>query len=139
MNAIDIVVADDELEIRSLVTDILEEAGYRVHAVGDGISALAAIRDTRPAAVLMDVAMPAMTGDEALRRLRGAGNAVPVVMMTAATDPQRFLQVGATAVLRKPFDLEELLEVIRQAHGPPGYYWERAVGDDRARNRPVSR
>lgn len=114
-----IVVADDEATIRSLVTDVLEEAGYRVEAVGDGLSALGAIRAARPALALFDVAMPVMTGDEALRLLIAEGLGVPVIIMTAGTRPERFLQAGAVAVLPKPFDLERLLAVVARVLALP--------------------
>lgn len=119
MALIHIVVADDEPNIRALVTDILEEAGYTVEVFGDGLSALAAIQANPPAVALFDVAMPVMTGDEALRQLRAGGIAVPIVVMTAGTNPQRFLQLGAAAVLPKPFELEELLAVIDAVRAPP--------------------
>lgn len=119
MALIHIVVADDEPNIRALVTDILEEAGYTVEVFGDGLSALAAIRVNVPAVALFDIAMPVMTGDEALRQLRAEGVAVPVIVMTAGTNPQRFLQLGAAAVLPKPFELEELLAIIETVRAPP--------------------
>lgn len=119
MTSIYIVVADDEEPIRSLVTEVLEEAGYLVHAVGDGASALAAIRASQPDLALLDVAMPVMMGDEALRRLRADGLQIPVIIMTASTNPQRFLQDGATAVLAKPFDLDTLLALIAEKLSPP--------------------
>jgi CheY-like chemotaxis protein len=112
------LVADDDPAIRDLVAEVLKEAGYAVQTVGDGLSALVAIRATRPALVLLDVAMPVMTGDETLRQLRAEGSAVPVIMMTAGTNPYRFLQEGATAVLAKPFDLDRLLTIIAQLLTP---------------------
>lgn len=110
-----IVVADDEEPIRSLVTDVLEEEGYLVQAVGDGSTALSLIRTYRPSLALLDVAMPVMMGDEVLRQLRADGLTLPVIMMTAGTSPQRFLRVGASAVLPKPFTLEQLLATIARA------------------------
>jgi DNA-binding response OmpR family regulator len=110
-----IVVADDELSIRLLVTEVLEDEGYVVHAVGDGLSALEAIRMARPALALLDVAMPLLMGDEALRRLRAEGLSVPVVMMTAGTNALRFLEQGATAVLSKPFGIDQLLATVSAA------------------------
>lgn len=94
MTSLRVVVADDEPEIWALVAEVLEEAGYEVHAVGDGLSALTLIRTTPTAVALLDIAMPVMTGDEALRQLREAGLKTPVIVMTAGTNPQRFLQQG---------------------------------------------
>ena len=119
MAYIDIVVADDDQNIRALVTEILEEAGYAVCAVGDGLSALTAIREGHPAVALLDITMPVMTGDAALQQLRAEGISLPVVIMTAGTQPERFLQLGATAVLAKPFDLTRLLTVLTSVRAPP--------------------
>ncbi|HMQ32693.1 MAG TPA: response regulator [Chloroflexaceae bacterium] len=112
MAQLHIVVADDESGIRHLICDVLEEEGYAVRAFADGLSALAAIRTRPPALAILDVAMPVMTGDETLRQLRAEGCGVPIIMMTAATNPQRLLSEGASAVLGKPFDLEALLQTI---------------------------
>jgi CheY-like chemotaxis protein len=97
-----------------------------VYAVSDGLSALAAIRVNPPDVALFDIAMPVMTGDEALRQLRADGLTVPVVVMTASTNPQRFLQLGATIVLPKPFELTNLLAAIEAALPVPERL--RAVG-----------
>jgi CheY-like chemotaxis protein len=128
MKPLRIVVADDDCNIRDLVTDILEEAGYTVEAHSDGLSALAAVRANLPAVALFDVAMPVMTGDEALQEIQHAGLSVPVVIMTAGTQPRRFLQLGAAAVLPKPFDIAELLTVIAQVRAPPVYVQEHVLG-----------
>lgn len=118
MSLLRVVVADDDPEILALVTDVLEEAGYSVEAVGDGLRALTSICADPPAVALLDIAMPEMRGDETLRHLRAEGVDVPVIIMTADRNPQRFLALGATAVLPKPFSLTELLAVIARAHSP---------------------
>lgn len=114
-----IIVADDELSIRLLVTEVLEDEGYVVHAVGDGLSALTAIRARPPALALFDVAMPLLMGDEALRQLRAEGFAFPVIMMTAGTNARRFLDQGATAVLPKPFGIDQLLAIVAASLARP--------------------
>lgn len=113
-----IVVADDELSIRQLVTEVLEDEGYVVEAVGDGLSALVAIRNGPVALALLDVAMPVLMGDEALRQLRAEGLALPVVIMSAGTNVRRFLEQGATAVLPKPFHIDQLLATVARALPP---------------------
>ncbi len=125
-----IVVADDEPGIRHLICDVLEEEGYAVQSFADGLSALTAIRGEPPALAILDVAMPVMTGDETLRQLRAEGSAVPIIMMTAATNPQRLLLEGASAVLGKPFDLEVLLQTILRLLTSRGLY-ESALGEPR--------
>lgn len=115
MGPVQIVVADDDEAIRLVVTEALEEAGYAVRGVGDGLSAITAIRASCPALALLDVTMPVMTGDVALQQLRADGHAVPMIIMTAQPQPQRFLAAGATAVLAKPFAVERLLDTVAAA------------------------
>lgn len=124
-----IIVADDEASIRALVADILEEAGYTVEVYGDGLSALTAIRSNLSAVVLLDIAMPVMTGDVVLQQLCAEGHTAPVVVMTAERDPQRFLQLGATDVLPKPFELSELLAVVARACATQPPLREVALGE----------
>ena len=106
---------------------------------GDGLSALAAIQENPPAVALFDVAMPVMRGDEALREIQRVGPSVPVVIMTAGTEPQRFLHLGATAVLPKPFELTELLAVIDAVCASPGKFQEVALADTPTRRPYASR
>ena len=121
-----IVIADDEPGIRDCVADVLEDVGYTVIVVADGLSALAAIRARRPALAILDVAMPVMTGDATLRALREEGPHVPVIIMTAGLNPCRFLQEGAAAALAKPFELAELLAAVDTALSPPKHSAHRA-------------
>lgn len=119
MNTFHILVADDDASIRTLMTEVLEDEGYAVHACGDGFDVLCAARISRPALLILDVAMPVMTGDEVLRRLRADGFDAPIIMVTAAPEPARFLSQGATGVLPKPFELHALLETVAQFSVPP--------------------
>lgn len=128
-----VIIADDDFNIRALMKDVLEEAGYEAEAYGDGQSALNAIRANPPAVAMLDIAMPVLTGEEALRRLRAEGIEVPVVIVTADVHPQRFLDVGATAVLPKPFDLAQLLAVIAEARAQPDFLSEVALGETKIR------
>lgn len=133
MSIVRIIVADDDPHIRDLVSDVLEEAGYQVEAYGDGLTALNAVRTHVPAIALLDIAMPVMTGDVALHHIRAEGLPVPVVVMTADTHPERFLHMGASALLPKPFDLTELLRVIAEAQIGSGTPREVALGDAQVR------
>jgi CheY-like chemotaxis protein len=114
-----ILIADDDPTIRTLLTEVLEDEGYTVRAYNDGFDALCAARAATPTLLILDIAMPVMTGDEVLRRLRAEGFDGPVVVATAATEPARFLQHGATRVLPKPFELHTLLETIAELTTPP--------------------
>ena len=104
-----LVVEDDALN-RVIVTRMLQHAGYRVSAVPDGYSALAALADQVFDLVLMDWQMPDLDGLEVTRRLRAgaagdAGRAVPIVALTAnafAEDRNACLQAGMNDFLSKP-------------------------------------
>lgn len=108
-----ILVVDDEQSITDFVQDILNEEGYKVDVCHDGASALLAIRQQPPDVVLLDIGLPVMTGDLVLRELRTRGFAsLPVIITTAGTHPEQYLKQGATAILRKPFTLDQLLNLI---------------------------
>ncbi|NTU83224.1 MAG: response regulator [Chloroflexales bacterium] len=107
-----ILVVDDEPAIRSFVVAVLQSEGYEVHEVSDGRSALAAIQAQPPDLVLLDMAMPVLSGDRVLRQLSTERIAVPVIMMTAGVISARWRQEGVAAILPKPFDLTELLNLV---------------------------
>ena len=108
-----ILIVDDERDITSFVAELLTDEGYGVRVVNDGASALAAIRAAPPDLVLLDVAMPGMSGTSVLRALRDSEfAALPVIMATASFQPHALLNEGATDVLPKPFAIEQLLDTI---------------------------
>jgi len=108
-----ILLADDNADMREYVASLLRER-WTVEAVGDGMAALAAARERRPALVLTDVMMPGLDGFELLRELRNdpATRAIPVIMLSArAGEESRIqgLEAGADDYLVKPFSRRELL------------------------------
>jgi CheY-like chemotaxis protein len=110
----DILVADDEIEIVAFISELLTDAGYSVRTVPDGASALREIQRCPPALVLLDNAMPGMTGAEVLRQLRKDGfRQMPVIMMSAHTRAEVSLKLGAD-FLSKPFSLDDLLSHVAQ-------------------------
>src|SRR5947209_9738652 len=103
----DILVVDDEVAITELIAETLREEGYTVHVAHDGASALLDILACPPTLIILDIAMPVMTGDKLLSYLRGNHfSDLPVIMLTASLHPERLLDQGATAVLAKPFELD---------------------------------
>lgn len=116
----EILVVDDQPEIAELVAEVLGEEGYTVRAAHDGASALAAIRQRQPDLLILDVAMPILSGDQVLRRLRSEGpHDLPVILMTADRAPERFQALGAAEILRKPFDLAAMLTAVAGFVGRP--------------------
>jgi DNA-binding response OmpR family regulator len=111
-----ILVVDDEPAIVTVVRERLEREGFTVRAVASGEEALAHM-DADPAdLVVLDVMLPGMDGFEVLRRLRGAGHTVPVIVLTARdedVDKIVGLELGADDYLVKPFNPRELSARIR--------------------------
>jgi two-component system, OmpR family, response regulator MprA len=111
-----ILVVDDEPALRASLERALRLDGSAVELCGDGIEALAALTDRPYDAVVLDVAMPALDGLEVCRRLRGAGDRTPVLMLTArdaVDDRVAGLDAGADDYLVKPFALRELKARLR--------------------------
>jgi two-component system response regulator MprA/two-component system response regulator TrcR len=94
----------------------LEQRGFEVCCAYDGPSGLTAAKEFAPAVVILDIMLPKMDGVGVLKKLRGSGNRVPVIMLTArdtTADKVHSLDLGADDYLTKPFDLEELLARLR--------------------------
>lgn len=114
-----ILVVDDERAVRESLKRALELEGYEIELAGDGQEALlrlAANGETQPDAVILDVLMPGVDGLEVCRRIRRAGNSVPVLMLTARDAVENRvsgLDAGADDYVTKPFALEELLARVR--------------------------
>jgi CheY-like chemotaxis protein len=108
-----VLVADDEEDILTLVSTIVERAGHEVVSVRDGAQVLAAIRERRPDLVVLDISMPEVDGLEVLRRVRADGETreLPVLLLSARAqeaDVRRGFDTGASAYVKKPFSPSEL-------------------------------
>jgi DNA-binding response OmpR family regulator len=114
-----VIVADDDEDERSLVVAALRDDGYDVREACDGAELLMMMDDPalRPDVVVTDVKMPRLSGLGVLHKLRGALS-VPVVVMTGLTDGSirtMAMQLGAVAVLSKPFDPDDMLTAVCNA------------------------
>jgi CheY-like chemotaxis protein len=110
-----ILIVDDDEGIREVLAESLELEGYRVQVCVNGADALARLRDgARPDLILLDLMMPVMDGWQFRReQLADARLAqIPVVVITAAGTLRE--QIDARHVLRKPFDLVDLLRVVSE-------------------------
>lgn len=113
-----ILIVEDEEHLAIGIKYNLEAEGYQVKLAGDGPTALATIRDN-PAAidlVVLDLMLPGMSGYAVCEALRDDKNDVPVLMLSARTlaeDRIRGYDVGANQYLQKPFELDELLAMVR--------------------------
>lgn len=111
-----VLVVDDEPALREALQSSLEFEGYRVGLASDGQAALEILEREPYELVLLDVMMPRLDGLTTCRRLRAAGNHVPVLMLTARDavgDRVSGLDAGADDYLVKPFELDELLARVR--------------------------
>jgi DNA-binding response OmpR family regulator len=111
-----ILVVDDEPAIVTVVRERLEREGFSVRAVASGEETLAHVEADPPDLVVLDVMLPGIDGFEVLRCLRSAGNAVPVILLTARdedVDKIVGLELGADDYLVKPFNPRELSARIR--------------------------
>ncbi len=111
-----ILLVDDEASIVSLAKMYLEREGFRTESVGDGLAALETVARLRPGLVVLDVMLPGLDGFEVCRRLRAAGNPVPIIMLTARDediDKILGLALGADDYLTKPFNPRELVARAR--------------------------
>ena len=111
-----ILVVDDDRAVRDSLRRSLAFNGYQVDLAEDGLAALEAVDAQRPDAMVLDVMMPRLDGLEVCRRLRSAGDALPILVLTArdaVSDRVSGLDAGADDYLPKPFALEELLARLR--------------------------
>jgi DNA-binding response OmpR family regulator len=112
----EVLVVEDEPQMRALLTDNLEFEGYHVTAVESGEQALEALGQRSVSLVLVDVMLPGMSGFNLCEQLRDRGTRVPIIILTARTHEQdriRGLDLGADDYVSKPFRVRELLARVR--------------------------
>ncbi|MBL8203727.1 MAG: sigma-54-dependent Fis family transcriptional regulator [Blastocatellia bacterium] len=115
-----ILIAEDNADMRELLQDVLDEAGYEVIVAADGRQAQVQIEREREMLdlVITDVRMPGITGDELLTQIRARRAEVPVIVITAFGSVEQAVEMvkaGAFQYLTKPFKNSELLNVVTQA------------------------
>src|SRR5262247_4655354 len=111
-----VLVVDDDQAVRESLRRSLSFNGYDVELATDGFEALDRIATQRPDALVLDLMMPRLDGLETCRRLRSAGEDLPILVLTArdaVADRVAGLAAGADDYLPKPFALEELLARLR--------------------------
>jgi DNA-binding response OmpR family regulator len=120
-----VLVADDDLDVRTLVRTLLERAGHEVVEAADGRECLRAVYERHPSLVVLDVGMPALDRWQTLERIREVAD-VPVLLLTAhggSSTGVRGLRAGADDYVSKPFGRQELLArvdaLLRRARGGP--------------------
>ncbi|HSQ65954.1 MAG TPA: response regulator [Polyangiaceae bacterium] len=122
-----IFLAEDDEDLRSVISLSLRDEGYEVVEAKDGAELLHLLADAsapsrRPDVIVSDVMMPGYSGLGLLTALHTSRWSVPVILITGCGDGRVVsdaLRLGASAVLRKPFEIEELLRALRNASAPP--------------------
>lgn len=111
-----ILVVDDELEVAQSVESILEDEGYTVLSAGDGLEALELLNGRIPDLIISDIMMPLMNGHELLEKIRGEDRFknIPVVLMSAVHHEKN---KQAQSYLKKPFNLDSLIETVQNLIG----------------------
>jgi len=137
----DILIVDDDPDLRRLLRRVLERAGHGVREAPDGLECLRAIYERAPALVLLDVGMPRLDGWETLERIREVSE-VPVIMLTGRDEEiqrVRGLRSGADDYVGKPFGTLELIARVeailrrsRPAEAPAGRYEDAYLTIDHA-------
>lgn len=113
VTAVDVLLVDDEQDVRDLVSEILSRAGYTVRTASDGRDAIEVLDHVRPSVIIMDLQMPIMNGAEfrqAQRRNR-EWIKIPTVVMTGTTD-EPLLDLAIEETLKKPVRAFKLLEIV---------------------------
>jgi signal transduction histidine kinase len=111
-----ILVVDDDKDIRQLLEDRLRALGYVVETETDGFRALKAAASGRFTGMILDIGIPSLDGMEVLKQIRQTDDQLPIIMVTAsgAKDTAiKAISFGAQAYLLKPFDVQELEQVLR--------------------------
>ena len=117
-----VLVVDDDGGIREFVRTVLLEEGYDVAEATDGRDALERAKTMRPDVILLDMRMPVMNGWEFARMYRERpGPHAPIVIVTAALDVAKDARdIGADGFLAKPFQLDDLLDLVGRHVAIPG-------------------
>lgn len=111
-------VVDDDESVRESLPDLLKELGYWAHAFASAEEFLASNDIDITRCLILDIAMPGMTGPDLQRELAGRGYAIPIIFITAANDEgirRRVLEEGAVRCLTKPFSDAALHEALNAA------------------------
>ena len=110
-----ILIIDDSLFQRRVVSAPLKTSGFDVYEAVNGVEGLKKMEEIRPDLVLLDILMPEKDGIQVLKELQDAHNTIPVIMLTSDVQDstrEECISLGARAFLNKPVKSEELLPVI---------------------------
>lgn len=112
-----VVIVDDNEDITSVMSDILDIGGFNIVGIGhDGKEAVSLYRKHKPDFIFLDVRMPIMNGIQALKEIKEEDSKANVIMITADDGTgiiQELKKLNATAIIVKPFKIETIFETIK--------------------------
>ena len=117
----DVLIVDDDPDIRDAVGECLRYEGYDVHSAADGRDALNRLEfGLKPDVILLDLMMPKLNGFDVLQALQSRPDwkRIPVVVVSANRGYEADDLVGAVSILRKPVNVDRLIEAVQQAVSP---------------------
>lgn len=114
-----ILLIEDNADIRENTIEMLEVGGFKVIAAEDGKAGLVAVNKQRPDIILCDIMMPKVDGYTVLKELKGNKDtaSIPFIFVTASVEKKEVeaaLAMGADGYIRKPYEMHELLDVLKE-------------------------
>jgi CheY-like chemotaxis protein len=106
-----VLVIDDEIDIRESLREVLEDEGYDVAVAPDGRQGLIELRRRKPAAVILDIIMPVMSGTEMYAVMQDDPEVADIPVIISTSDPSR--APSGVLIMRKPVDLPRLLAAVK--------------------------
>lgn len=110
-----VLIVDDDRDIVQIVATMLEGRGWQIDVAYGGSEALAKVSASRPDVILLDIMMPEMNGIEVLKKIKKIDTNARIIMITAFGDVESYLdsmELGAYEYINKPFETNELLEMV---------------------------
>ncbi|MBN1226788.1 MAG: response regulator [Deltaproteobacteria bacterium] len=127
MDAKRILIVDDEINMCSIIQDILTDEGYEVMIAENGSEALQVVRKITPDLIITDINMPCMGGLELLREVKSLHTDIQFIVMTAFGELETYLNAmsnGAFDYITKPLNIEMLKIMVAKVLGQGGYMSE---------------
>ena len=115
-----VLVIDDQVGIRALLSEVFTVLGFEVIEAGNGNEGLEVMDKRKPDIILLDMKMPGLSGIETLRLIRARNHHIPIILVTAYQENDMMSEaerLGVSARLVKPFDIEELQRIVRSVCG----------------------
>jgi DNA-binding NtrC family response regulator len=115
-----VLVVEDEIDLRTLLEDLVREAGFRVTTAEDGAAAIALLKKNTFDLALLDIQMPNASGIDVLRHIRQHSPATKAIMLTGYADLKHAMEArefGALDFISKPYKLDDVLQTINRVLG----------------------